>query len=213
MDKIEQALLTSYDKEIQAAYDHYQELILLAEKYGQDVIALRERQAEAVAEVEKKYAEQAAREAQSIKEEEAGAIGATANKMFENLAILSEKNTKAQKATAVAQATWNTFQAVTAALGAQPYGAWNIAQAVATGAFGLLQVKKILSTNVGSAGGGSIASASGTQIAQNTPQFQLNSLINGQSQSQLQRAYVVGGDVTTQQALDRRIRLAATFGG
>ena len=63
------------------------------------------------------------------------------------------------KAVAVAMATINTYEAVTAALGAKPYGPWNIAQAAATAAMGFVQVRNILKTEVPSPKGGSSGAA------------------------------------------------------
>jgi hypothetical protein len=63
------------------------------------------------------------------------------------MAGLFNEKTAAAKAIAIAQATWNTYQAATAALGAQPWGPWNIALAAMVTAAGLQQVSKIASTD------------------------------------------------------------------
>ena len=79
-----------------------------------------------------------------------------ANYVADAIIAIAGEQSAVGKAVAVAMATMNTYEAVTAALGATPYGPWNIAQAAATAAFGFLQVKKILATKlpVGAGGGG-----------------------------------------------------------
>ena len=127
-----------------------------------------------------------------------------------------EQGSVEQKALAVAQATWNTYEAVTAALGAKPYGAWNIAQAVATGLFGLAQVRSILQTNPASGGGGGAApsGASFTPPAVNIPgQANVNSIIQGfQTGNTPVQAYVVSGEVNSGAELERKRLANATFG-
>ncbi|MCC8062456.1 MAG: hypothetical protein LIO68_04340 [Rikenellaceae bacterium] len=61
---------------------------------------------------------------------------------------ISIKQGKRQKALATFQSIVNTAVAVIAALGAQPWGPWNIALAAAVGALGLVQTAAILATPV-----------------------------------------------------------------
>lgn len=63
-----------------------------------------------------------------------------------SMSSMFAEHTVAYKALAVAQATWNTYQAATAALGAQPWGPWNIAQAALVTAKGIMAVDKIINT-------------------------------------------------------------------
>jgi len=119
------------------------------------------------------------------------------------------------KAVAVAQAIWNTKNAITKTLASVP-APFNIPSAIAVGAFGLAQVKGILSTPNPSGGGGvSTPSSPSTPAAAPSlpPSFnvvgasetnQLATSIGSQSQEPT-RAYVVSGDVTSAQSMDRNI--------
>jgi hypothetical protein len=139
-----------------------------------------------------------------------------AENLFGALNGIAEEGTDMAKGLAVAQATWNTYQAITAALGAQPYGPWNIAQAVATGLFGFAQVRKILETNPQDGGGSVDSSVSGPTppplpniaVAQgiNNPNSQIEATVNAPV-----RAYVVSREVTTGQSLDRNTIKNATL--
>ena len=130
------------------------------------------------------------------------------------MAIAGE-GSKAGKAVAVAMAIMNTKEAITAALGAKPYGPWNIAQAVATGAFGLLQVRDILSTPIPGGGGGGAAPAnvSAGAIPQ-TPAPQMMGgafeLTGAQAPEPIQ-AFVVSDDITNNQNKLATIRRRATI--
>ncbi len=116
------------------------------------------------------------------------------------------------KAAAVASAIINTREAFTAALGAKPYTLGNIALAGATLVAGFAQVKKIAATKIpgakqiGSAadtsGGPAVAQAPAFNVIGQSPINQLAQTIGGQ---QPVKAYVVSGDVTTAQQLDRNI--------
>lgn len=144
------------------------------------------------------------------------------------------EDTKAGKALAIAQAIINTYAGATKALATYPppFGAIAAATVVAAG---FLQVKAIRNTkvpeppgmNVGrrgasSGGGGSISTPPTTSFA--APQIQtLPQSLRQNTGSQIAetiasaqkpvRAYVVSGDISSQQALDRRVTNAATFGG
>ena len=148
-----------------------------------------------------------------INEDEQQAKLDTANFVGQAIIAIAGEGSAVGKAVAVAMATMNTYEAVTAALGAKPYGPWNIAQAAATAAFGFLQVKNILSTPTpgGSSSGGGGAAGGGTV---NAPDFnvvgtsetsQLAQAVGQTSQSQVVKAYVVGSEITSQQEFDRKI--------
>jgi len=53
-----------------------------------------------------------------------------------------------EKLASIAQATMSVYESVVAALGAKPYGFWNIALAAAVGAMGFAQVSAIASTPI-----------------------------------------------------------------
>jgi hypothetical protein len=139
-------------------------------------------------------------------------------------------NTVAGKALAIAQATIDTYMGANKALGTYPppFGAIAAGTVILSG---LMNVKKIVSTQIpklpGQTGGGgsagsapnitppTIPSIAAPQI--NTtggmnPSSQIAQTIAA-SQSRPVRAYVVSGDVSSQQALDRRTSVAATFSG
>ena len=133
------------------------------------------------------------------------------------------ESTAAGKAAAVAAATISTYTAIAGQLQAfskVPIPGYAIAQAIVTGASGLLQVKKILAVKTPKGGGGgsapSISGASGGAAA--APSFNVvgNSGVNQIAQTlgsqQPVQAYVVASNVTTQQSLDRNIVANASLG-
>ena len=137
---------------------------------------------------------------------------------FRILQELAGKNEKAQKAIAAAQATFDTYAAIAGSLRAaqtSPGAAipgYAIAQAVATGVFGLLQVKKILSTSTGGgtpsiSGGGS--SGGGARPSAETPRIpdfgSFNQGVGGGSGFQTNRAVVINQDIRDTNAMDNRI--------
>ena len=130
------------------------------------------------------------------------------------------ENTKAAKALGIAEAVINTYTGATQAL-KNPFPL-NLVALAGTLAAGFAQVKGIASTNAeGESSAPSPASTpSPTALAPNVqiagggvdPQQQLLGAVNEQL-SKPSRSYVVGSDVSSQQALDRRIQQNATFGG
>lgn len=152
------------------------------------------------------------------------AIGQT----LASAAQLLGEHTIAGKALAIAATTIDTFQSSVSAYkgmvaaipgpGGVAAGAVAAAAAIASG---LATVKKIVSVKVpakGGAGAGAGAAPSAppkpSVSFQNTPQTQVADSINEAAQnrnSQLVRAYVVSGDVTTAQSLDRNRIDGATF--
>lgn len=137
------------------------------------------------------------------------------------------ESTAAGKTAAVAAATISTYTAIAgqlAAFSGKAIPGYAIAQAIVTGAFGLLQVKKILSVKVpkakGSAGAApSIGGAGGGGSAPAAaPQFNVigNTGVNQLAQTLVQQppvqAYVVANNVTTAQSLNRNIIRNASIG-
>ena len=139
------------------------------------------------------------------------------------------ESTAVGKTLAVAAATISTYTAIAKQLEAfagVPIPGYAIAQAVLTGAQGLLQVKKILSVKVpggkGSGGGGGSAGGSGGVGAGAPSAAPIFNTIGASPVNQLTRAlgdqppvqaFVVGSQVTTQQSLDRNIIQNASLGG
>jgi hypothetical protein len=185
---------------------------MVANGESQDAItAYDEKSAAARIEIEK--AQQAAKVAII-----SNALGAVAD--------LVGRETVAGKALSVAQAIINTYQGATLALASSP-PPFNFIAAGTVVAAGLLNVKKILETQLpgvpgGGGGGGSIGPMpTAPQIpTMNAPQISTSGGTNPTSQladtlaassGKPIKAYVVSGDVSSQQALDRRTSRAATF--
>ena len=116
-------------------------------------------------------------------------------------------------------AIMNTKEAITAALGAKPYGPWNIAQAVATGVFGMQQVREIMSTKLpvgadagtGSAGASMSVSAPDFNVVGQGAGSQLAGVVGARFGEPI-KAYVLSSDVSSAQELDRKIDSTATIG-
>jgi hypothetical protein len=152
---------------------------------------------------------------------------ALAGETFGKIAMLLGKNSKIGKAFAVGQALMNTYQGITAELATKAVTPYEIGLKVANIAFvagtGFKAVKQILATNPMSSSGGGSASGggfSGGGGAGSAPQFnlvgqsstnQLTATIAGQQNQPIQ-TYVVGSQVTSQQALDRNAQQNSVFG-
>jgi hypothetical protein len=132
--------------------------------------------------------------------------------------------TAAGKAAAVAAATISTYTAIAGQLQAfskVPVPGYAIAQAIVTGAMGLLQVKKILEVKTPEGGGGGSApSMAGGGGAAAMPSFnvvgaggtnQIAQVMSDQGAAPVQ-AYVVASNVTSAQSLNRNIVNNATLG-
>lgn len=114
-----------------------------------------------------------------------------------------------QKAVNIAQAIMDTYKAANEALASAP-APYNFIAMAATIAAGLVNVKAIASTKfegTATSGGSTPTSAGGGTSSAMTPQFNIvgNSGINqlAQIQGQPIQAYVVSGQITTAQSLDR----------
>ena len=150
---------------------------------------------------------------------------ALAGKSAGDIAAMLGEQTKAGKAASAAQALINTYQGISNVWAEKSesglVGA-GLAQRIATTAIvaaqGFKTVKSILGVSPTSPSG-SVSSSGGGQVAQ-APQFnlvgsggtnQLASAIGSQTQQPV-KAYVVGSEVTSQQALDRQISSTASLG-
>lgn len=133
--------------------------------------------------------------------------------------LMSEGNANAQKGIAAAEATFNTYAAIVAQLktfSGVPVPGYAIAQAVATGIFGLAQVKKILSTDIKSPSTGSISAPRGSSGSIPTPQSDqavpnfdsINQGVGGNQNADVQplRAYVVDQEIRNERKISERIR-------
>jgi len=141
-----------------------------------------------------------------------------ANKAFDLLNVFVKKGSKIAKGVAVAQATMNTYQGITSALAApsivpEPFGtALKIANSVAIGVTGFMNVQKILATDGEGKGGGGASSGGGGASIPSAPSFNLvagtgsNQIAEGLAgQRQPLQAYVVSGAVTNAQQMQRNI--------
>jgi hypothetical protein len=146
------------------------------------------------------------------------------------LALIGEiagNGSKVGKALALAQATISGYQGVQNAYTtaqASPitigFPAYPYIQAGLAGAFSLLQIKKIMSTdpsgssspNLGGGGTGGGATPPSFNVVGNTGVNQLAGVIGNKEAAPVQ-AYVVANNVTTAQSLDRNIIASATLGG
>jgi len=161
-----------------------------------------------------------AEKAKKIEEDKNAAFTDIAKKGFAAASQLAGDNIQAQKGIAATQATYDTYAAITGSLKASqasPGAAipgYAIAQAVATGAFGFLQVAKILSTSSPkTSGGGGGSFSAGSATSQQGQQGTLPS-IDFTDQSQLgdnqaafkpARAYVIQQDIKSQSSLAQTI--------
>jgi hypothetical protein len=147
----------------------------------------------------------------------------------QTLALIGEiagEGSKVAKGVAVAQATISAYEAVMNAFktaSASPittfFPAYPFVQAGLAGAFGALQIKKILSTDPSKGGGNVSSTGSGGGQAPSAPSFNLvggtgiNQIAQGLGQQQQPvQAYVVSGNITSAQSLDRNIVQTASVG-
>ena len=143
-------------------------------------------------------------------------MDATANALA-TFSQLAGEETAMGKALSVASAIIATYSGANKALEAgaatPPLGYINAAAIIATG---LINVKKILSVKVPGASdtGQSVPSGPSVSIIGGTvdPSAQMAASLN-KSLNKPAKAYVVGNDMSSQQALDRRIQTNATFPG
>jgi hypothetical protein len=152
---------------------------------------------------------------EAIKKKEEEAKIAIVSEGLAGLSSLLGESSAAGKAVAVAQSIINTYQGATKALAQGGiFGAISAAGVIATG---LANVKKIVATKIpGEKGGGGAAAIAGVggqveNIEQNVPDFNvvgaspINQIAQSLNNRQPVKAFVVSGDVTTAQQLDRNI--------
>ena len=152
------------------------------------------------------------------------------------LGVIAEavgKETKAGKALAISQALINTYLGATKALATYPppFGAIAAATVVAAGLLQVNAIRKQKVPDIPKPGGGTVSGAGGGESSFVAPQLPTTSFQSPQIQTlptgadataqiaetiagarQPIRAYVVSQDISSQQALDRRVNESATFG-
>ena len=154
----------------------------------------------------------------ALAEQERDAKIGIANQVGQAIITVAGEGSTAGKAASIAMAIMNTKEAFTAALGAKPYGPWNIAQAAAVLAMGFKQVKDIMAVKIPgkdpSTGGGSgdvTIQAPDFNVVGASQTSQLAQAVTTQ-QAKPVKAFVVGKDISTQQELDRNTTNTASFG-
>ena len=136
---------------------------------------------------------------------------------FQAISKIAEDGSSINKAASAAAALMSTYEAANAALGAKPYGPWNIAEAAIVTAMGLANVQKIFDTPTpGDRGGRGGAGGGGGRtfdfnLVGSTGTNQLAEAVGGQFQEPIQ-AYVVSNEMTSQQELDLQIQTGASLG-
>lgn len=225
--------LSEQESELRAVNDKYFKLIEMAKEQHQSTMELEDAQANERNDINLKYQKidydnkKSATDAKiALDKAELEARMQNMSKVGNLLGNLSEmlgKSTVAGKAAAVAQATISTYQSAV-----QSYNSLSgipivgpALGAVAAGVAiksGIDNVRKILAVKT-PGGGGSGSAPSATAIT--PPQFNIvgqsgtNQLAQsiGSQQRQPVEAYVVSGNMTSAQAMDRHRQQTATFGG
>jgi len=209
-------LKTDYEAEQLLYKDNKEILLALKKKYDKDVTDATD----ATAEKEKATARTVLEKKIQMTMDGLSII----NDLFQMNAGKSEKDArkafKAQKAFNLASALTNTYLAVTAALTKAPlptdFPGQRFVEAGLAGAFGAVQVAKIAKTQFNSSAS-SVDTSAPTAPTMSAPQFNVvgQSGVNQLASLNQQpiQAYVVSGQVTSQQALDRNRLANATLGG
>jgi hypothetical protein len=207
-------LQIAYDKEYELAATNAELQKALTDKFNKDYAAInkkyRDEEEIAKAEADKKEADRiiALNDLRFKAAKDTLQVISNVTELFAGKSKAQQKKAfQIQKAVNIAGATMDTYKAAASALKDSPAPFNYIAMAAVITA-GLLNVKKIASQKF--EGGGSSSGGGGTGgggAAPITPQFNTvgNNGINQLAQLQQQpvQAYVVSGEVTSQQALDR----------
>ncbi len=240
--KLEEETKLRIEKE-DSEWQRYQELtlqksdydkLILTQKYEAEYLAAEGNaalQTELKKKLEKDLGDIDDKAKEDAKQKEEALLSAKLAFAQQGLSLVSEiagKGSKIGKAVAVAQATISGIEGVQNAYSTAQkspitvgFPAYPVVQASLAGVFAALQIRKILSTNVGGASSGSsVSGGGGGGSAPAPPQFnivgqsstnQLSQTIAGQQNRPIQ-TYVVGNQVSTQQSLDRNAVATSTFG-
>ena len=162
------------------------------------------------------YAE-TSRAKEKLDKKEQKAKLAIANETADAIIGLAGESSAVGKAVGVAMAIINTKEAITEALTGSP-PPFNFIQAAAVGAFGIKQVRDIMSTKLPVSAGGGGGGAASVSVA--APDFnvvgqgagsQLAGVVGARFGEPI-KAYVLSADVTSAQEMDRKIDSTATIG-
>jgi hypothetical protein len=209
-------LQLAYDKEYELAGTNAELQKALTDKFNKDSAAInkkyRTEEELAKAEADKKEADRikALNDLRFKAAKDTLQVISNVTELFAGKSKAQQKRAfQIQKAVNIAGATMDTYKAAASALKDSP-APFNFIAMAAVITAGLLNVKKIASQKFeggGASGGGGGASGGGGAAATMTPQFNVvgNNGINQLAQLQQQpvQAYVVSGEVTTAQSLDR----------
>ena len=218
--------LTAQQLEIQNTQDKYFNLIEQAKQFGQDTSILEQAKKDELSKINDKYREDEIKKDKDLQNQKQEAVKSTLSTLS-NLAELfagkseaqQKRAFKIQKAVNIAQATIDTYKAANLALASAP-PPLSFAFAGAAITAGLLNVKNIASqqfsggaSSGGGSGGGSTPNLSTPQSVQ--PNFNIvgDSGVNQLDalKSQPSKVYVVSGEVSSAQALDRNRQRNATL--
>lgn len=208
---------------IQEGLNAESEAYKLAEEQRKNFILASDK---AIQEAKDKDAKQEILREKLLQQQKIGIVGQT----FGQLAQILGENSALGKASAVAQATINTYQGITEVWSTksalpEPFATISrIASTATVLASGLSAVKQIKKQKLpsspssgGGGGGSSVTSAPAPQQAQfnivgSSPINQLAQTI-GEQTNQPQQAYVVSGEISTAQDLENNIIESASIGG
>lgn len=228
--------LTAEQAEVQAVTDKYFILIEQAKKYGLDTAILEEKQRKEIAAINEKYDKEEEDRRLAAQQKKINNVKQTLTIISDLAGLFADGNVRQQKAAfeiqkvaSIAQATIDTYTSAQAAyrsmVGVPVVGpVLAVAAAAAAIGAGVMNIKKIASTKfeaAGSGGGVSAAtpSAGGEAGASGVMSPNFNIVGNAQATNPLAglgnqpiQAYVVSGEVTTAQSLDRNRINYATFG-
>ena len=240
-DEAFEKLLSDQDWEIQMVQEKYFRLIEEAELYGEDKAAIEAMQAAEIQEINDKAAAQELATKKATQQQGLALAQQSTSALMalnDSFVAKTEKGAKRQfqinKALSIAQVAIQTVAGVSAAFAsnaanvgatAASMGAFPYVQAGIAAVFGAAQIAAIASTQYkagGGGGGGGAASgltASGGGSAPSAPQFntvgtsgfnQINESLNNNNRNPT-KAYVVSGEVSSAQSLDRNRIKEATF--
>jgi len=221
-EQYQQAINSDIQNEINAVNEKYFYLIAKAEQYGKDVAELERKQAKELSEINDKYRKEEEEKNKALQQAKYDAVQGGLQALLdlsEAFAGQSEEGQKRafqfSKAVNIAQATIDTYRSAQTAFASAPNPILGAVFAAIAVASGIANIKKIASTTFE---GGSTPSAEGGAGGLGgviTPEFNIvgNSPINqlAELQGQPVQAYVVSGEVTTAQSLDRNRVVNATL--
>ena len=213
-------LLSDQEREIQAAQEKYFALIGLEELTAEERAKIAEKENAEIAAIEKKYADQR----KAIEQQVADAKAAAANQSIDSVqnalsSLFGESKAVASANVVVdaAQAAVGIFKSSTSL----PEPAASINRGIQLAALSASTIASLRQINAAEPGSATAAPATTAPTAPSAaPSFNvvgtsgINQLAQsiGQKSDKPVRAYVVGGDVTTSQELERKRIKTATFG-